>query len=364
VFLVVLWCLLFALAGTGERREALERLLGRGGVPGGGRELVLADRTVDAILGWRSGGAPDCGAPDAAEKLAAWLARQLGERGASRFALDPGPPPRLLGGEVDGWGRFHPRVETPVASCLAEGLARMNRFLARNAAVSARLLSPALVERAMESPRTRREVEAMIARDRDAVYSEVGGFATLWFPPGEPPALLLHPLESALEPITRRIAALAGEPEALIRFVAEQQDDLLLMSEEAAVFVREARKLRDPQRLQRRVALFVDTWLLLARRSYSFSRERFQERLFRRETLGIYAGVFHVHPPDNPPSWEDRVQSMLKRNIVLVPQSGGFDLHYLPPGGAEWSLFRVRDGESRPDPSHAAGKAPESSPPR
>ncbi len=98
-----------------------------------------------------------------------------------------------------------------------------------------------------------------------------------------------------------------------------------------------------------------------SRYSYVLSQSNQYAAIAEMDIAGIYMGVFHVHPPDNSPSPEDKIGSLLRKNFVLVPLGSEIEMHVLDfraDPDEEPFVIRFAAGQDVPDSDDSVGSFP------
>jgi len=348
---IVAWAAFAAALGSGGRFTTAKLYLGctlPADFPNT-HARPLSSRSVNALFTLAAD--PEASCPEFRSRMpqtTAWLTDRLN----LPLALISTPSElALAAGKWRPARQFIPASSWAGDQDLLRAIHRMNTFFLDNDGIDKRLFGDDRLVAAAASAETQAAVIRILTADRHAVLSETGGIAILRYPPGAPPVIDFIPLASALDPITSRLLELRDDPAAVIAFVDQHLDRLDAGQEETAIFLREARKLTDPLALANRTQMFVDHWQFNARLSYVFWESALICHLLERPVSGTFLGIFHVHPPDNPPSWADKLVSAFHRELILVPQADGFDLHALAPGNAASTGLKicVRGGQVVPN---------------
>lgn len=278
----------------------------------------ISDRLINFLLNQELP-LGDAGSPvrSAVQRCGIWVRDQLERSPEQRFTLDAGT--RSIIAEATG----DRHVLSPE---LAPPLMDLNRFFQTNAAVDKTLFTVENVRNVLNHPRSKATVETMIARDRDETVTETGGVVTL-DPSGE--FLRFHPIRSDNGRWIDRLKI----PESPAGFAVELRRILpdlpyLKVRAKRALMLTEDDTLPEAERAAARDD-FIDLLSYRSRYSYFLEQGTQYAAIAEQGINGVYMGVFHVHPPDNPPSMEDRAGSIFRKNFVLIPVAGGVEVQYL-----------------------------------
>lgn len=230
-----------------------------------------------------------------------------------------------------GLWRVKKRLESvTIDAAMLDCLHRINSYFLRNRVVKRRYLDYEAVTWSVLNAATISNATHMLRYAEQEQQAEVGGFVLIEHPGGGiPPVLHFHHLPSDGLEWAARLQKELDHTQKLVELIETGSPPPYFLRDRFALARRELRNCETPEKRYARARIFADHYLYIVRYSYIFPQKQYYRYLSRQQTRGYYLGVFHVHPPENPPSAEDKYASIFRRNLVLVPRQTGFDLHYL-----------------------------------
>lgn len=283
--------------------------------------MMLSDRLVNLLIRQQLP-LGDLGSPlrGEVERCGDWIRRKLQDNPSETFRLDPADN-RLTAVQSSSKRMLVPD--------LSIRLHRLNTFFQSNAGVPRDLFERDSIHDMIRQSVSQENIRAMIRLDASESASETGGIVLA---DPETGVLSFHPIESDNARWIRRLQ----QADSFEKFSRELER---ILPELPWLEVRARRTLdilssggvgEDGTAGQQAIDSFMDLMSYYARYSYILSQGNQYGALAEMDDIGgVYMGIFHVHPPDNPPSPEDRSGSLLKKNFVLVPHGADIEVHYL-----------------------------------
>jgi hypothetical protein len=281
---------------------------------------VMSDRLLNMLLQNQLPlGTPESPLRAEVQRCGQWLRIQLENDPAATFRLEP-EDNRIVSANSG-----NSRILVPE---LSELLDRLNSFFLLNSAVPRSMFTPGAIRRLLLHSASRAAIMELIRLDQQEKTSEIGGVVTVQQDAG---FLEFHVIESENARWVRRLqnidspAVFARELQSMLpsipflRVRAERTLDVLLSPE----------KHSDNDKVQDAIDSFLDLLQYHSQYSYILDQGTQYAAIAEAGIHGIYMGVFHVHPPGNPPSLEDKAGSILRKNFVIVPGDGDVEVHYL-----------------------------------
>ncbi len=211
---------------------------------------------------------------------------------------------------------------------LFQHLEKLNAYFHLNSAVPRSLFSSDSVQQLLLHSRSRTAIEELIRQDSEEMITEIGGIVTV---PPQADFLEFHVIDSENARLVRRLQAITSPKDfareltlilpslPYLRVRAQRTIDILASKAGAS----------SDQQQEDAIESFMDLLLYYSKHSYILDQGTQYATIAEAGIFGFYMGVFHVHPPGNPPSMEDKVGSLLRKNFVIVPETDHVQIHYL-----------------------------------
>ncbi len=250
-------------------------------------------------------------------QLGDWLQSQLKQNSRETFLLESAPASIVAknSGEV-----------FPVSNGLFNRLFRLQDFFFRNQAVPRQALSWKRVKKAILSDYSINQINHLIDASKQNLWSETGGVVTL--DEARDKAYFL-PIKSVNSEIADELVAAGNQVETARTTLENHLETLPFLKVRAQRTIDilsgelpDAKKLAAYQE-------FLELFRFYSKNSYILGQNHLYAEVAEVGLPGIYFGQFHVHPPANRPSTEDKIDSFVRRNLVIVPLDNGFEVHYL-----------------------------------
>lgn len=308
--------------------------------------MMLSDRLVNLlILQQLPMGDPDSPLRGEVERCGDWIRRKLKDNPAETFRLDP---------DDNRMTAVQSSSERMLVPELAIRLHRLNTYFKANAGVPRDLFETDSIHRMIRHPASQQSIRSMILLDASETLSETGGIVLA---DPETGVLSFRPIQSDNSRWFQRLRG-ADSSEEFSRELTSILPELPWLEVRArrTIDILDGGAIDEDGTAGRQaIDSFMDLMSHYARYSYILSQGRQYAAIAEMEdTGGVYMGVFHVHPPDNPPSPEDKSGSLLKKNFVLVPQGEEIQVHYLDFSlnpAADASVVRISAGGVAPPSS-------------
>lgn len=211
------------------------------------------------------------------------------------------------------------------------------------------LVSFSALKKQLHHRQNRDIVRAALARQQVTTHAEVGGFLTL-FPVSEEKSILrFNFVQTEGEVFIQRFKdASARDWKEAAKLMENNPEEFAFLPYQYRSSIATLRSDLPEEKKEARTLMFIDLYLFMARHTYYPDSTRYVQ-LFADETVpGYFVGDFHIHPPENDASYEDKVNSFEQRVIIVIPRDGGFDLVDLentPPHSKPTTVIRVRNDE-------------------
>lgn len=250
-------------------------------------------------------------------RCSSWLRNQLKQDPAQHFRLDSGL--RVLTATATGKQlMLSPELFTP--------LQNLNAFFHLNAAVDRQLFTRENIHAILQDQTIKAALTQLIQEDSHRLASETGGVVLL--DPAKQ-TLKFHVIRSDNE-IWYHTLAEQESPEQFVLELKKIRSTLPYLKVRANRTISIIENEVDTEAEQRQeMARFLDLLLTHTRYSYVLDQRTQYSTIAQEGWYGYYMGVFHIHPPDNPPSIEDKIGSLLRKNFVVVPRDPSIEVHYL-----------------------------------
>ncbi len=280
----------------------------------------LSDRLLNLLIQNQLPlGTPESALRGEVERCGQWIRAQLQKNPGETFRLESNDN-RIVA--VKGKGS---RLLVPE---LFQHLDRLNAFFHLNSAVPRSLFSPDSVRQLVLHSRSRAAIEDLIQRDYEETITEIGGIVTV---PQGADFLEFHLIDSENARLVRRLQTIST-PKAFARDLSLLLPSLPFLQVRAQrtidILTTEA-DLTDDQQKEDTIESFMDLLIYYSRHSYILEQGTQYAAVAEAGISGVYMGVFHIHPPGNPPSLEDKAGSLLRKNFVIVPEADHIQIHYL-----------------------------------
>ncbi|MCD4653319.1 hypothetical protein K8T06_05235 [bacterium] len=279
---------------------------------------AVSDRLISFILTQKLPlGKPASPLRNDLQRCSHWIRKELTEDPTQHFQLNPGT------NSIIAMKTSNSRILTPT---LFQPLIQLNSFFQTNSAVDKKTFLPENIRHVMLKSESKAAVERMIEIDRSEDISETGGVVIL-----DPKKNILRFF--VIEPDNARWMRKLQEAESPKAFVHELKRikpllPYLSVRADRTIAILE-NKTNTDKKSQETINGFLDLFRFHSRYSYILDQGTQYAAIAEQNISGIYMGIFHVHPPDNQPSIEDKIGSLLRKNFVLIPVENGIEVHYL-----------------------------------
>ncbi len=218
------------------------------------------------------------------------------------------------------------RAATEMSPLVFERILHLHRFFLMNRPVDKNLFGIDHIRKAALHPDSRDRIFKILEQDQQQTYSETGGIAAI---DPQTRTLVFLSIPSELSTLAGRVNESITDLEVMEQVLREIRDRVPFLTIRIDRTIDMISGDADSQARLAYAAEFLDLFNYYLRHTYYIDQSAQYSAIAREGFSGLYLGVFHVHPKDNPPSPEDRFESIFKRNLVLVPTDAGCDLHYL-----------------------------------
>lgn len=208
-------------------------------------------------------------------------------------------------------------------------MARLNNlqeFFIQNRAVDRKQLGIENVTQAAHHPQSINRVKEIIALDHAATISETGGIVAIDI---ETQSLSFLVIPSELDSLAFQIQEARNSFPDLRRLLLKSRASIPFLEIRIDRTIDMIDSSMNQETKNAYVSEFLELFNFYTRHTYFIDQSTQYSAIANSGFTGLYLGVFHVHPKNNPPSPEDRMESIFRRNVVIVPTDDGFDLHYL-----------------------------------
>jgi hypothetical protein len=279
----------------------------------------LNDRTIHLLLS--NSLVSESDDPDKNQELkdlAEWIQNRMNKLHSESFELKPAQKALLAVASAE---------EFQMDPSNFDRLSRLNRFFVNNNAVAKGLVAQERIKRAILHPSSVSEINRLIELDQTNKFSETGGIFAI-----DPNDEILRFLEIKSNNqvwAERLFSARTNVGEAISAMKSLKNDPPYMLERTERTIEMLSGGSVDEEKLSYYQS-YLDLFLFYSKSSYILNQDRQFQHLSRLDLPGVYLGLFHVHPPENTPSPEDYRESLLRRNLVIVPIPGsGFDAHYV-----------------------------------
>jgi hypothetical protein len=246
-----------------------------------------------------------------------WIKKQLVSNSSRRFRfVDHEPGIRVV---------YEP-VLLEISDSCHQHLKRLQSFFQQNHAVPKHLFNANNLEKAFLSQTSNKNIVELIKSSRKNTRSETGGVATLdesgrW--------INFLPIESLNEKVVKKLEKVNQDPLSAIQYLERIRNELPILKIRAARTVDAMKSASTDEEKLDIYSAFINLYRTYSVYSYDLDQATQYAEIAASGAHGYYLGLFHVHPQNNRPSFEDRIQSFLKPNIVVVPLENGYEIHIL-----------------------------------
>jgi len=243
-----------------------------------------------------------------------WMRKQLVANPVQYFSIDAGTKSLNMSGS---------KSQIVLSQTLIDHLVRLDTFFKRNASVPKTYYSIENIRQAILSEKSIASIKQLIIRDKTNNFSETGGVASL-----DESCIHFLPVESNNEEYAKLLSSYESPSEALMKLNSVHEHLPFLKTR--AMYIIKILEGNLPNEAKTKVYReFLNLFLFYSRHSYVLDQSKQYSWIAKYDAPGYYLGLFHVHPQDNAPSPEDRIESILRRNLIIMPTENGFDIHYL-----------------------------------
>ncbi len=255
------------------------------------------------------------------ERCGEWLREQLVKNPAETFRFDFYD--NLLIAESTGLNRR-------LVPDLANLLNNLNAFFHVNSSVSREFFTKDFISQRIRHPKSQKQITELIELDKRLGISELGGVVIA---DPEKEHMEFYVIQSENERWIRQLEK-SSDPETFARTLHRIRPKMPFLQSRAQRTI-DTLESSETDISQKQVAIdsFMELLLFYSKYSYILDQGSQYAAIARLGLSGIYMGLFHVHPEDNPPSYEDKIGSILRKNFVLVPVDQFIDVHYLDFSG-------------------------------
>lgn len=280
---------------------------------------MISDRLVNLLIQQQLPlGNPESPLRGEVQRCGEWVRKNLETNPATTFRLDPDD------NRITAIPSGSNRMLVPELSIR---LYRLNVFFQSNAGVPRSIFTEESIRKLLLHPVSEQSIRKMVKTDAGDSLSETGGIVL-----ADPDAGILTFL--IIEPDNARWLKELRNIDSFDTFAIRLQKvlpDLPWLNVRARRTLEILKESPGTGETTKQDAIdsFMDLLTYYTRYSYILSQGTQYAAIADMDIQGIYLGVFHVHPPDNPPSPEDRIGSLLRKNFVLVPRDTEIEIHVL-----------------------------------
>lgn len=203
-------------------------------------------------------------------------------------------------------------------------LVRLNdRFVAGDATA---VTSFEQLERSFDNQTTVAHLRDAVKRQAQAKLAEPGGFMTIEPQTDQAPILRFYFVETLGQDFIRRFESAKDDWLRLVQLMRDNPAEFALLRHQYRAALQTMDLPLPEEKKRQRIKAFADLFLYMSRNSYCPDAVRYVLLLADEETRGFFVGDFHVHPPGNDVSFQDKENSAGQRVLVLIPRSDGIDL--------------------------------------
>ncbi len=228
-----------------------------------------------------------------------------------------------------------------VSHDLLASLIRLNAFFTRNTAVIKTVFEASAVEQAFRHPSTVSDMRNLIKLADSNTLSETGGIAAI-----DAATHRVHflPVTSLNEVYARKLTQ-DRDWGRLLPILEDIRQEIPFLPVRTRRIIDTLKSETGDAEKNQAYESYLELFLFYSRYGYIGSQSQQYAEIATHGLPGYYLGLFHVHPPDNTPSPEDRMESILRKNLVIIPRAGGIEIQYLFYGGqpdAEPQIIFIR----------------------
>lgn len=263
--------------------------------------------------------------------LGSWIRKSLAQTPRERFQFT-----------ATGIGSVGEHHNFEVNQNIKDQLIRLNDFYRRNTAVAKTVFAPEAIEKGFRHPATVADVKDLIKQADANTYSETGGLAAI---DANTQQIHFLPVTSLNEIYARKLTR-DRDWNRLLPILKSAGKEIPFLPVRTQRLIDTLQRDSGEDEKNRVFDSYMDLFLFYSRYSYVGRHGYKFGEIARHGLPGYYLGLFHVHPADNTPSPEDRMESILRKNLVIIPRTGGFEVQYLFYGAqpdAEPQIISVRD---------------------
>jgi len=254
-------------------------------------------------------------------RLGDWIRSEIGRKPQTVFVLDETSRSIVTS---DG------RTASEMSPLVFERIHHLHRFFLMNRPTDKTLFDIEHIRQSALQPDSRNRIFELLDQDQQQTYSETGGIAAI---DPETKNLIFLTIPSELAVMARRINDSISDLTVMEQLLREIRNRIPFLAIRMDRTIDVIAGNADYQTRFAYASEFLELFNYYLRHTYYIDQSSQYSAIAREGFSGLYLGIFHVHPKDNPPSPEDRLESMFKRNLVLVPTDTGCDLHYLTLDG-------------------------------
>ena len=232
----------------------------------------------------------------------------------------------------------HGKDQFRISQELMQRLVNLQRFFIINYSIPKSAISADRIQNALSNPISFEKIKDLIRNSMENNSSETGGIATI-SETGD--CLHFYCLASENQEITLALESAKENPDEAMKMLRLYRNKLDFLSVRASRTLDILSGSSDRETQIKAFSDFLDLFKFYSQHSYILGQQQQYAQMSEYQILGYYLGSFHVHPKLNRPSSEDRAESLLRRNLVIVPTEDGFELHYLANGSGIGSPYTI-----------------------
>lgn len=188
------------------------------------------------------------------------------------------------------------------------------------------LTSFSQLEQALRNPASIQEIQAGIDRQSQSQVAELGGIMTITHISEGPPLIKLYFVQSEGEDFIRTFKEHMSDWRTLVELMRDNPAEFAFDPYQYRACLKTMELDIPEEKKEKRVRDFADLYLFMAKNSYCPDSIRYISLLADENTQGLFVADFHIHPPENEVSYQDKENSKDQRVIVIIPRTTGFDL--------------------------------------
>ncbi len=187
-----------------------------------------------------------------------------------------------------------------------------------------------MLKKAVHHPTSIQNINQAIAQSSTKATSELGGLMFIRHDESGEPYIALINIPGRDEQYVESLQRSMDDLNATIQLLRSGSKHFDFLSYEYDAAMRALCSNLTTNQKRKRLDQFLDLYFFMARNTYLPS-QAYIFKVLADGLKGDFVGGFHVHPPNNQPSYEDKRNSLIQRVIIIVPTGKGFTLYDLIP---------------------------------